>query len=189
VTPNCADLLDATVPRPTEHMPCPTTTLRNAITLAALGASLCCGASCRADGATEPVLPTLPAPSAATDTELQPTPPIQQRFSSRSRAGTYLITWESIGGPIPLNELFELDVTLMLAGDAPVPVTGAQVYVQASMPQHNHGMLREPQSREVQPGRYRVEGMLLHMTGYWQISLDVVKNGIAESTDFEVTLE
>ena len=170
-------------------MPAITTSPRNAIKLGVLGICLSWATGCRTTGAEEPAAPALPDPTPVAQAEPQQPSMATRQFSSRSRAGTYLVTWESVEQPIPLNELFELDVTLALAKDPDTLVTGAQVYVQASMPQHNHGMLREPRAREVEPGRYRVEGMLLHMTGYWQISLDVVKDGIAETTDFELTLE
>ena len=125
-------------------------------------------------------------PVAPVDAEPEPRAP--QEFSNLSRAGKYLVSWRPVGGPIPLNETFELDVRLAHA-EGENPVTGAEVYVDAAMPEHNHGMLRQPQAHEVDPGVYRVEGMLLHMTGYWQVFVNVIEGGVAETADFELTLE
>lgn len=113
---------------------------------------------------------------------------LPSEFSATSRAGKYTVVWRPAEGSIPLNETFELDVEVTRVNDGS-PVSGADVYVDAGMPEHNHGMLREPKSREVSPGVYRVEGMLLHMTGYWQVFVNVIEGGVAEAADFELTLE
>ena len=132
---------------------------------------------------------TDPAPAApAASQELDPEPVAVRTFEALSRAGTYRVRWSSAEGAIPLNETFELRVEVERADDA-TPVRGAEVIVNAAMPDHGHGMLREPRSSELADGTYRVEGMLLHMTGYWQVFVDVIDNGVAETADFELTLE
>ena len=146
--------------------------------LAALALIASCGLTASSRERTS--APAEPAPAA--------TPQAPRSFTGTSRAGRYLVAWKAVGRPIPLNEPFELDLELRRAEDH-TPVSGADVYVHAAMPEHNHGMLREPRAHEVSPGVYRVEGMLLHMEGYWQIYVDVIEKGVAETTDFELTLE
>lgn len=125
-------------------------------------------------------------PSPAAPSSAQPLP---TEFSSSSRGGKYLVHWRPVQGELPLNESFELELELLTGAEPHQPITGAQIFVDAAMPEHNHGMLREPIAREVSPGVYRVEGMLLHMTGYWQVFVNVIESGVAETADFELTLE
>jgi hypothetical protein len=41
------------------------------------------------------------------------------------------------------------------------------------MPEHRHGMNYRPTVTAVAPGRYRVEGLLFHMPGRWDLLFDV----------------
>ena len=101
--------------------------------------------------------------------------------------GDYRIEWCPEPDPIPLNESFELLVRLRdREGEL---VRGAIVVVRGFMPGHGHGMLRDPRSEELGDGLYRVRGMLLHMTGHWEIRLDVIVGGRASSTSFDLELE
>lgn len=45
--------------------------------------------------------------------------------------------------------------------------------LQATMPMHGHGTNYDPVVKTVEPGRYRVDGLLLHMTGKWRLSFRV----------------
>ena len=47
------------------------------------------------------------------------------------------------------------------------------VRVGASMPEHKHGMNYAPTIKAMGNGRYRVEGMLFHMPGNWEVEFDV----------------
>lgn len=105
---------------------------------------------------------------------------------ARVRQGDLLVRWRPAGGTLPWNEYFDLEVEL--AEDSE-PVTGAEVFVSCRMPAHGHGMNVEPRAREEGDGRYRVEGMLLHMTGDWVLGIDVVRDGVASSVSFPLTLE
>ncbi|MCP3920648.1 MAG: hypothetical protein GY711_34410 [bacterium] len=143
-------------------------------------AALCCAliSTCGNDEPSAPGTPPTP--------EVEAVQPDWE--TATSRAGRYRVAWRPAGGPIPLNEPFELDVEVRTAADD-APVTGGIVSVIAEMPEHGHGMLREPRATEQEGGRYRVKGMLMHMTGRWVLSIDVIVNSVSESTDFEVVLE
>ena len=67
-------------------------------------------------------------------------------------------------------------------------VEGAELFVRCEMPAHGHGMNVEPKAQEEGSGRYLVDGMLLHMTGEWELGVDVVIDGRAESVSFPLTL-
>jgi hypothetical protein len=47
-----------------------------------------------------------------------------------------------------------------------------QVNVEATMPQHNHGMNYVPEITTIGQNRYKASGMLFHMPGKWRISLE-----------------
>ena len=93
-----------------------------------------------------------------------------------------------MGGSIPINEGFEVEVFVTRNDEAKTPVTGAEVAMTCFMPDHGHGMLREPRSREIGDGRYLVQGFLLHMDGFWTVSATVVVDGLAATADDELNL-
>ena len=51
------------------------------------------------------------------------------------------------------------------------------VRVDATMPEHKHGMNYATTVRGLGNGRYRVEGMLFHMPGNWEVTFDVRDGG------------
>lgn len=104
-----------------------------------------------------------------------------------TRKGTTEVRWRPAGGPLPFNEPFSLEVELR-DPETDAPVAGAEVVARCEMPAHGHGMNVEPLSVEVGEGRYRVDGMLLHMTGDWVLALDVIRDGSAEAVTFPLTL-
>ena len=50
---------------------------------------------------------------------------------------------------------------------------GELVAVDAQMPDHKHGMNYRPTIVPGGDGRYRVDGLVFHMPGYWELSIDV----------------
>ena len=105
-----------------------------------------------------------------------------------TRDGLYVVTWVPVDGAVPVNDHFEVDVTVARNDDARTPVEGAAVAMTCYMPDHGHGMLREPKSEELGGGRYRVRGFLLHMGGYWTVSVSAVVDGVASTADDELNL-
>jgi hypothetical protein len=73
-----------------------------------------------------------------------------------------------------------------VAGGAPFEGT---LRADAAMPQHGHGMNVAPTMKQVAPGAYRVDGMLFHMPGYWELYFDLSREGIMERAQGAVTLE
>jgi hypothetical protein len=109
-------------------------------------------------------------------------------FAAPTMFGNYRVTWRTAdGAPIPNNEPFRIDVRVAAKDGS--PVTGAQVVFQGDMPGHGHGMLREPRTTEVGDGRYRIDGVLLHMAGRWVVHLDVIEGGRAERSTFTLDVE
>ena len=115
--------------------------------------------------------------------------------SARSSDGNYLVRLRPVGGPIPKNQPFELELWVFPAvvessrPTRPVqPLTGVRVGVDARMPDHGHGMLRQPRVTDRADGSHLVEGMLLHMGGFWQLTVDVFEGGRSERAKFELNL-
>jgi len=98
------------------------------------------------------------------------------------------VSWRSIPDPLPVGELCELEIVVERTGDG-APVTGATVSVRGQMPAHGHGMNLTPRVTEVGDGRYRARGMLLHMSGHWEIGIDVIVDDLASSAEFDLELE
>jgi YtkA-like len=49
------------------------------------------------------------------------------------------------------------------------------VLIDATMPAHGHGMNYRPSSTRAGDGRFRFSGLMLHMPGAWQITIDLVQ--------------
>ena len=88
-----------------------------------------------------------------------------------------IVEFEPKDGLIPLNQLFDLVVTV---SDTP-PENSVMIFVDATMPAHGHGMNTEP---TVEPtgvhGQFLVSNMNLHMPGEWSLSILVMHGDIAE---------
>ena len=64
---------------------------------------------------------------------------------------------------------FVLEVQLCSAAAA----TAHLAKVDASMPEHRHGMNYRPRIVALGGGRFRAEGMMFHMSGRWQLEFGV----------------
>lgn len=71
---------------------------------------------------------------------------------------------------IPMAKHFTLEV--QLCDKASVSVARLQK-VDATMPEHRHGMNYRPKITPLGDGRFRVEGMMFHMAGHWQLVFEV----------------
>ncbi len=99
--------------------------------------------------------------------------------------GTYRLAWRTPNGEIPKNEEFTLELLLERKGE---PASGAALSVRGWMPDHQHGMARQPRVSELGGGRYRVDGMLLHMRGHWQLFFDVTDDFAHTTFAFDLQL-
>ena len=71
--------------------------------------------------------------------------------------------------PLATGRLFALDIVLCAPPDQPLPATLA---VDAWMPVHRHGMSYRASVHALGGGRYRAEGLMLHMPGRWQLRFE-----------------
>jgi hypothetical protein len=71
-------------------------------------------------------------------------------------------------GTLPAHRHFALELQVC----PPLPL--ATIRVDADMPAHRHGMnYRTSVTALAQPGRFRAEGLLLHMAGRWRVIVDL----------------
>ncbi len=70
----------------------------------------------------------------------------------------------------PMGSMFKLEAKITDASGN--PLTNAKVKLDATMPEHGHGMTTQPQIKELGDGRYVAEGMKLHMPGRWVFTAD-----------------
>ncbi|WP_374443315.1 FixH family protein [Stella sp.] len=87
--------------------------------------------------------------------------------------------------PVP-GRPFRMRVATCAAGGAPAP---ALVRVGAWMPEHGHGMNYAPSLVREADGAWRVEGMMFHMAGRWQIAFDLGSPVRTERLTAEETVE
>lgn len=88
------------------------------------------------------------------------------------RNGEQLLAYQPLAktGRIPMAKHFALDVQLCDKGG----ISAARLLkADATMPEHRHGMNYRPAITPLGDGRFRVEGMMLHMAGRWELAFEV----------------
>ena len=88
--------------------------------------------------------------------------------------------------PMAVGRHFSLDIVVCARGGASLPLA---LRVDADMPAHRHGMNYRPTVRALGDGRYRVDGLLLHMAGRWRLLFDLTADGRLERLTHEFELE
>ena len=81
-------------------------------------------------------------------------------------AGPVHLAWRTEPAALAVGQPFVLIVSLC-------PADARLTRVDATMPEHRHGMNYRPTIQALGPGRWRAEGLLWHMSGRWELRLDV----------------
>ena len=98
-------------------------------------------------------------------------------------ANELTISWRPPEGGIPLNELFDLTISV----EGPDLYEDLTILVDATMPAHGHGMNTEPTIRKTDTfGMFTVENMNLHMPGNWELSVLVLNGEDAQQVRTEI---
>ncbi len=98
--------------------------------------------------------------------------PVEER-SGTTFGGAFVVSWVPVPDPLPFNAPFALKVTVARAATPQVPDREARLELDTSMPAHGHGMNRTPRVTANGDGTFLVEGMLFHMSGRWDLLLQV----------------
>ena len=95
-----------------------------------------------------------------------------ESLSRWSHSEYFLVSYESDLQPIVINRMHRW--ILSVTDRDGEPVTGAILTVAGGMPAHDHGLPTSPRvTRELQPGRYLLEGLRFHMNGEWHIEIAI----------------
>ncbi len=89
--------------------------------------------------------------------------------ASALQQGAAQAVWKVAGAPITVGKHFAIDVQVC-------PADAVLARVDATMPEHQHGMNYRPSIQRVgnaKDGRWRAEGLMFHMPGRWELRLDV----------------
>jgi hypothetical protein len=115
--------------------------------------------------------------AAAAAAACPPAPEAGQRLDS----GPVQLAWRAEPGPIAVSRPFAVLVTLC-------PPEARLLRVDASMPEHRHGMNYRPSLQPLGDGVWRAEGLLWHMPGRWELRLDVEAVGSTHTLRQSFTL-
>ena len=121
----------------------------------------------------------------------RPTPPWSpdEGRTARSQAGTYWVSCVFPEDEVPLNEEFEFELRVLDGATRTSPIEDAELEVDARMPAHAHGLRQAPRLEALGPGRWRVDGLLLHMVGHWELHVDLRRGALTERAQLDLTLE
>ena len=101
--------------------------------------------------------------------------------------GRWRIAWRPVGGPLPVSQPCVIDLRITDADGRPLD-DRVEVVFDAEMPHHGHGMNVEP--RVTREGNdWLVQGILLHMPGRWEASVDVALDGEIERAQWTLDIE
>ena len=97
-----------------------------------------------------------------------------------SRNGEFLLSYESELDPLVINRIHSW--TLAVTDASGNPVEGATISVDGGMPVHDHGLPTQPRvTRELEAGRYLLEGVRFHMAGAWEVVVTIEADGVSDS--------
>ncbi|WP_373047532.1 FixH family protein [Vulgatibacter sp.] len=115
---------------------------------------------------------------AACSGEREPPAPIAGRLAGTGSEGRYRFELV-LDPPAPrLGERFAVETRIYDASGAPAD---AEVRLDATMPEHGHGMQTVPSHERVGIGTWRSEGLRFHMPGSWAFQIHA-KGTAAEDT-------
>lgn len=97
----------------------------------------------------------------------------------------YMVAFRPEPLRIEVGEPFSLLFNVCTKSDNPAEL----VAVDAVMPDHKHGMNYRPTIVSLGEGRFRVDGMVFHMPGRWEISFDVRAGEESERLSHEVIVK
>jgi hypothetical protein len=107
-------------------------------------------------------------------------------FTPRGRveAPGVVVVFRTVPAAIEIGRHFAVDT--IVCGDGAAPVL---TRVDATMPEHRHGMNYRPTLASKGDGRYVAEGLMFHMPGRWELSFDLESGGRRTRLATDVTIE
>ena len=100
-------------------------------------------------------------------------------------SGHYMIAFRPDPLLVEVGAPFALVMNVCTRRDQPAELVG----VDAQMPDHRHGMNYRASIVPGKDGRYRVEGLLFHMPGRWELTFDVRAGEESERLSHEILVK
>ena len=97
----------------------------------------------------------------------------------------YVVAFSTKPQPIVANQHFVIDFEVCPRSASAID----SVRVDASMPEHRHGMNYRAAVTRVKAQTFRAEGLLFHMQGRWQLTFDIVNGDRVERLATDIALE
>lgn len=115
--------------------------------------------------------------------EEPPPPPPGETLTSND--GTWVLRVEPPLADCVLNEPCSFSVRVERDDATPLPLR-LRLEVDAAMPDHRHGLNSTPTVSGNAGEGFAVEGLLLHMPGYWEIYFDVTTGPVTERAQLAI---
>jgi hypothetical protein len=94
--------------------------------------------------------------------------------AQRIDVAQFQLAYKPTPAPIPVGRHFVIDFVLCPRDGASLP---AEVRVDATMPEHKHGMNYRASVVSRGAGAYRAEGLMFHMPGRWELVFELRGTG------------
>lgn len=95
--------------------------------------------------------------------------------------GSVRLAWQAQPPQLQVGQPFVLVVSLC-------PADAVLLSVDATMPEHRHGMNYRPSVQALGDGRWRAEGLLWHMSGRWELQMVVQTATGRQTVTHSITL-
>jgi len=105
---------------------------------------------------------------------------------TRLESDRYVVVYRTRPAKLAVGQHFAIDALVCPKGQTAPP---AGLRVDATMPEHRHGMNYRATVAGKGGGRYVAEGLLFHMPGRWQLLFDVEARGSADRLATDIVLE
>jgi hypothetical protein len=104
----------------------------------------------------------------------------------RVEGAQLVVAWRADPAPLKTGEFFAVDAAV--CAKTPGSALPSELRIDAVMPEHRHGMNYRPTLKALGNGRFRAEGLLLHMPGLWEFSFDARGGASQEPLKDRVTV-
>jgi hypothetical protein len=108
-----------------------------------------------------------------------------QDKSVQLAAGHWQLAFALEPREVAVGQPFAIEVAVCAVAGARLP---ERLKVDATMPEHRHGMNYAPTVTRRGPGRFRAEGLMLHMPGRWQLAFELAGSGEARLATHDLVL-